>query len=231
MDYLGRFISFLGVLALFGPSAVLAQQGTITGINVEPTPGACSLEKITVMGTGRCSSFSFNLDDGTPIAHFPGAFPLTLYHTYTKAGTYTLTAQGQGTCSGKVTASLSVAGPTVTSVFPFSVIKPLGGVILQGQHFGNLPGQFLIHLTNYKGQSIDLPLEGVQWGDTFVAGTIPYIDGVLKQTATFTVLTGCGASTTWQATFTPITEEVLVPFARLTCSTSIGASVSDQCQN
>jgi hypothetical protein len=58
MDYLGRFISFLGVLALFGPSAVLAQQGTITGINVEPTPGACSLEKITVTGTGRCSSWA-----------------------------------------------------------------------------------------------------------------------------------------------------------------------------
>jgi hypothetical protein len=87
MDYLGRFISFLGVLALFGPSAALAQ-GTITGINVEPASvAACTLVKITVTGTGNCSSFSFDLDDGTPVAHFPGAFPLLFYHTYTKART------------------------------------------------------------------------------------------------------------------------------------------------
>lgn len=38
MDYLGRFISFLGVLALFGPSAVLAQ---VTGLSYEPRLGNC----------------------------------------------------------------------------------------------------------------------------------------------------------------------------------------------
>jgi hypothetical protein len=234
MDYLGRFISFLTVLALFGPSAALAQ-GSVTGITWEPaTVATCTLEKITVTGTGSCPGGTISLDagDNTPIPHVPGvSFPIGVYHTYTKARTYTLTAQGQGTCSGTITTSLSVLGPTVTSVYPFSVIKPLGGVILQGQHFGSLPGQIWIHLTDYRGNPINLQLEGIQWGDTFVAGSIPYIDGVLKQTATFTIVTQCGASTTWEATFTPIIDVlVLIPWERLACSISIGLGVSDSCQ-
>jgi hypothetical protein len=226
---LGRFISFLGALALFGPSAALAQ-GSVTGITIEPIPAAtCTFEKITILGTGSCSSISVDLGDGTNINDLPGTFPLYFFHAYKNAGTFPLTAQGQGTCSGTSTINLSVAGPTVTSVFPFSVIKPLGGVILQGQHFGSLPGQFLINLTGASG-NISQPLEGVQWGDTFVAGSIPMITGVLKQTATFTIVTQCGASTTWDATFTPLNDEALIPWQRIPCSISIGFGVSDSCQ-
>jgi hypothetical protein len=234
---LSRIVSFLGALALFGPSAALAQQGTITGLEVEP-PSAIScqtIEKITVTGTGSCPGGAITIDtgDNQPAAPYKApSFPFTIYHTYrTNSGFYKIKAQGQGTCSGASTFGLNVYGPTVTSVYPLSVIKPLGAVILLGQHFGSLPGQFLIHVTNYKGQSIDLPLDGVQWGDTFVSGTIPPMSGVLKQQAIFTVIARCGAWTAWEATFNPLTSWVQIAFEQVTCSTSIGAGPSDRCQN
>jgi hypothetical protein len=140
--------------------------------------------------------------------------------------------QGQGTCSGKVTASLSVAGPTVTGIFPSNVATPQHDLILEGLHFGSLPGQVLLHLTNYNGQSLDLPLNVIsQWMDTAVAVNIPFVPGLLKQQATLTLITQCGASTTWNIEFTPLNDIALILFDRITCSTSIGASVSDECQN
>jgi hypothetical protein len=72
---------------------------------------------------GACGTFLFKLGDSTPIVHLPGNFPILVYHAYSQAGTYSLTAQGQGNCKGVVDVSLQVLGPTITSMFPFSVIK------------------------------------------------------------------------------------------------------------
>jgi hypothetical protein len=122
--------------------------------------------------------------------HLPGDFPVRVYHSYSKPGTYRLKAEGQGDCTGTAGYHVDVFGPTITSGFPFSQVTPRGEVILQGQNFGNLPGQLLIHLTHYLGHPLDLPLQNLQWGDTFVAGTIPdNSTGVLNQQATFTVVT------------------------------------------
>ncbi len=205
--------------------------GTITGVAPSPSPGlACNLNTIKITGTGSCGTFLFHLGDSTPIVHLPGNFPIVVYHTYSHAGTYSLTAQGQGNCHGVVNASLQVAGPTITSIFPFSVIKPGGSVILEGQNFGDLPGQILINIPSLH-QFVGTPLENVQWGNTFAAGTIPVtIVGVPDQEVSFTVVARCGAvSNSWQTQFTATREMALLPFDSIQCWPGVLAG-NDACQ-
>jgi hypothetical protein len=206
--------------------------GTITGVAPDPSPGlACNLNTIRVTGTGACGTFLFKLGDSTPIVHLPGNFPILVYHAYSQAGTYSLTAQGQGNCKGVVDVSLQVLGPTITSMFPFSVIKPGGTVIIQGQNFGNLPGQILINIPSLH-QFGGTPLENIQWGNTFASGTIPAgISGVPDQQVTFTVLAQCGAvSNAWTARFTAARDIARLPFDRINCFT-FSYGNSDRCQN
>ena len=65
-----------------------------------------------------------------------------------------------------------------------------------------MPGQAWIHLVTYDGKPANYPLEVApnDWGDTFVAGTIPRnISRVLDQQAGFNVVAQCGAAsnTVW----------------------------------
>lgn len=206
--------------------------GTITGVAPNSSPGlACNLNTIKITGTGSCSTFLFNLGDSTPIVHLPGNFPILVYHTYSHAGTFSLTAQGQGNCHGAVNASLQVAGPTITSIFPFSVIKPGGSVILEGQNFGNLPGQILINIPSLH-QFAGTPLENIQWGNTFASGMIPAtITGVPDQQVFFTVVAQCGAvSNSSAANFTATRAMVALPFDQISCF-SFNYGNSDECQN
>jgi hypothetical protein len=71
-------------------------------------------------------------------------------------------------------------------MLPFSNITPGGGVVVQGQNFASPDGSFgQFQLILSSGETY--PLENVQWGDTFAAGTIraywgPELDtqGVLR---------------------------------------------------
>jgi hypothetical protein len=165
--------------------------------------------------------------------HLPGNFPIIVYHAYSKPGTYTLRAEGQGDCTGAAAARLKVAGPTITDMFLLSQVTLGGSVLLHGQNFGNLPGKVLIHLTHYLGHPIDLPLQNLQWGDTFAAGTVPDdISGVLDQEVTLTVVHQTGAASNgWTAHFTAAlgVADLADHTDRVDCSTSIGAGPSDEC--
>ena len=116
-------------------------------------------------------------------------------------------------------------------IFPFSVIKPGGAVIIEGQNFGNLPGQILINFPSLH-QFTGIPLENIQWGNTFAAGTIPTgISGVPDQVVSFTVVAQCGAvSNSWAAKFTAARDIVALPFEQISCF-SFYIGNSDQCQN
>jgi hypothetical protein len=221
----------LGALALLAPLSAQAQ-GIITGLTLDlPAVKTCAVETITVTGTGRNCTFTLQLGDSTPPLHLSTGFPIQAFHAYSKAGTYTPTAQGQGTCSGMKSATLQVVGPSITSMV-HAGIRPGAGVIIEGQNFGNLEGQVLIHLGKFGGQQLDLPLESLQWGDSFAAGTIPFILGVADQAVTFTVVSQCGAtSNAWTANFTAARQFVLAPFNRILCATYPGASPSDECQD
>lgn len=223
------FLAACGMIVTFSFSA--RADGTITGITPNQSPGiACSLNTIKINGTGTCGRFLFQLGDSTPIVDLPGNFPISVYHTYSSAGTYSLSAQGQGNCHGVVKASLQVVGPTITSILPFSVIKPGGGVILRGQNFGNLPGQLLINIPSLH-QFTGIPLENIQWGNTFAAGTIPAgISGVPDQEVTFQVVAQCGAvSNSLAEHFTATRDTQLVSFSSIQCWPGVLAG-NDACQ-
>jgi len=233
---LTRIVRGAWIWLLAAPPLAFAQ-GTVTSITPNPVPGiACQLNTIKVEGTGTCGTqgqangFTVELGDGTPTVHLPGNFPIEIYHAYKLAGTYTLRARGEANCKGNVATHLHVVGPVITSIFPFSKITPGGGVILQGQNFGSLPGQILI---KFQNQLIGTPLENIQWGNTFAAGTIPQgITGVTDQEVTLTVFAQCGAASNDLAVhFTATRDMAAIPLPRITCSTSVGAGNSDQCQN
>jgi hypothetical protein len=148
----------LGVaaVALLAHFSTALGAGKITGLTLNlPAVKTCTLETITVTGTGRCSTFTVQLGDSTAPVHVPGDFPILVYHAYSKQGTYTPTAQGQGNCSGTDSALLQVVGPSINSMFHVG-ITPGAGVIFQGENFGYLPGFVMMHYTDYGGQAIDL---------------------------------------------------------------------------
>jgi hypothetical protein len=107
------------------------------------------------------------------------------------------------TCTGKASKTVQIAAgpsPTITSMFTLgfffsSDATPGALIILQGENFGDLPGQVWIHLKDYQGNASDHLLLDTQkyWHDTFVAGIVPDITGVLDQQATVTVVAQCGA--------------------------------------
>ncbi len=224
-----RGVCLIGILLLFAPISALAA-GTITAVSPNPSPGAaCQLNTIKISGTGTCTGVQLDLGDGTNIVNLPGSFPLLVYHTYKYPGTYTLKAQGKGNCQGAVTTTLQVLGPTIASIFPFSVIKPGGEVILQGQHFGNLPGQILIVFQN---QLIGANLTNIQWGDTFAAGTIPQgITGEPDQEVGLYVINSCGAASNHvTAKFTATRDLIALPFDQINCGSTVNFDNSNACQ-
>jgi hypothetical protein len=102
----------------------------------------------------------------------------------------------EGVKTLQVMCRLVDCAPKITSVFPFSVIKPGGGVIVLGELFGGAryPGQLLLKgLRRWDGAPVgDLALEGLSWDDTAVGGTIPWVTGVRDQDATLQVVTKAG---------------------------------------
>jgi hypothetical protein len=242
----------LGVAAL----ALLAQvstalgAGQITGLSLSlPGIKTCVVETVTVRGTGKCcGNWSVHYGDGgAVIALGPKAcltFPAKFHYTYSKMGTYTVSADAStfpgSICKGKASATVQVAaGPWITSTSFFSLgaqITPGAVILLYGQNFGDTPGQVWIHLKDYQGNAShhQLLYTDTHWSDTFVAGTIPEITKVLNQQATLTVVAQCGAVSNAAAVeFTANLDvaDLAQHTDRLACSISPGAGVSDQCMN
>lgn len=153
---------------------------------------------------------------------------------------------------GQLLAACTLAPPPSAQSFILgSAIRPGGAVIIQGTNFfGPVQGQVLIHLTNYLGQPLVLPLQITAWGDTFAAGIIPpappagvppweslvpVIYGVESQTATFEIVTWCGQSSTasgplLSAAFTPFMDIEPLPWFYISCSRTSNHN-GDWCQN
>src|SRR5262249_54988829 len=165
-------VAVLAALAFLAQIAAARGQ-KITDVSPNlPSVKACAVETITVKGTGKCA-FGVNWGDSTrttvllPRGMPGGGFPVNVTHIYSQQGNYTVNVAGVR--CGSATTNVIVVGPIITSAYPFSQVTPGGWVLLQGENFGNLPGQMRIHLTSYPNQPIDVPLQNLQWGDTFAA--------------------------------------------------------------
>ncbi len=83
--------------------------------------------------------------------------------------------------STPVPTAVPCPAPKIESVFPFSNITPGGSVLVKGCGFGSAPGQFTLVLSQ---NGAEIPLGGLQWSPTGVAGTIPADHPALKTAAT-----------------------------------------------
>jgi uncharacterized repeat protein (TIGR01451 family) len=93
--------------------SVVAMQGQVSSITLAPAspvaPGTSVT--VTVSGAGACGAIEINFGDGTDQTFAVSGVPFSQAHTYPSAGTFTITAKGQGNCGGQTSTSLVVAVP------------------------------------------------------------------------------------------------------------------------
>jgi len=126
-------IASLAIAAGLASAAAAAEprQGHLTTITLSPAspvaPGTSVT--ITVNGTAPCGAIEINFGDGADQTFPVSAVPFSQAHAYPNAGTFAITAKGQGNCTGSastqlvvqnaapktdLTVSLQVASPVVT---------------------------------------------------------------------------------------------------------------------
>ena len=100
-------VSHVGAIS-FSPASVITGQAAI----------------VTVNGSSSCGALQLDYGDGTVNTYALTGLPTSQSHTWTTAGTKTITATGQGNCTGQSSATLSVATNPVPSV---SLTAPANG--------------------------------------------------------------------------------------------------------
>jgi uncharacterized repeat protein (TIGR01451 family) len=103
----------VATLALTAGVSAAGIQGQVSSITLSPVspvaPGTNVI--ITVSGVAPCGSIEINFGDTVDQTFAVSGVPFSLAHTYPNAGTYTITAKGQGNCSGQTSTSLVVGTP------------------------------------------------------------------------------------------------------------------------
>jgi hypothetical protein len=132
-------------------AAIEPRQGQVTSITPSPVQAlAGQTVTFTVTGSAPCGAIEINFGDGVDQTFAISGVPFTQTHVYANAGTFTVTAKGQGNCSGlavaqlivqkpapppttDLTVSLQVASPAVTGKSdPVNVIVHNGPVAASG---------------------------------------------------------------------------------------------------
>ena len=85
----------------------------ITGVQVNPpAPQLNTSTTITIAGSPPCGGLQIDFGDGEKKDMVRVAFPVTVPHTFQKAGTFTVTAKGTSGCAGQASAVVTVKPPT-----------------------------------------------------------------------------------------------------------------------
>jgi hypothetical protein len=228
-------LALLVVVSAVAHASLARADGTITGLTPSvPAIKTCAVETITVHGTGECIYTVYWGDNNRVILLRPLPFPHEFSHAYSQQGIYMVRAEGDvNFCPGGASATVSVIGPQIASMFLFSQVTPGGTVLLTGKSFGDLPAQIWLHLTDIDDHPMDVPLDYISSTDTSAAGKIPWsVTRVRDQRATLTVVAKCGAvSDALHVNFTAAVDvaDLADHTDRLDCSISTGAGVSDEC--
>ena len=103
-----RIELLVAALALSLPAAA-QQRGSINDI-----AGAAAVAGgetvFTVSGRNPCGAVNLDYGDGQAVTHPIRALPVTISHTYARAGNYQVRARGQGNCDGEASMTVRVTG-------------------------------------------------------------------------------------------------------------------------
>jgi len=131
----------------FGATAVSASVGitvgnpppsTVTGISISPNPVVAGQPAtITVTGTNPCGMIGIHLDDGETAWLVIPQLPKVYGYTWAAPGTYHVTAQGVGSCTGQASTTLTVtaSAPAAPEVVVAATATGIGSVAPMGAPF------------------------------------------------------------------------------------------------
>ena len=99
----------IAALALSVPAAA-QQRGSISDV-AGSAAAAGGATEFTVSGRNPCGAVNLDYGDGQAITHPIRALPVTISHTYARAGSYQVRARGMGNCDGEASMTVRVIGP------------------------------------------------------------------------------------------------------------------------
>ncbi len=193
---------------------VTQSRGGVVAVSIAPaSPSVNQAATVTITGQNPCGAAIINFGDGgiAQTTHFT-SLPFSTQHTWTTPGAKTVTAIGQGTCTGHASQNIQVTqssnilqlcatincgerpmfplSPQITALFGFNT--PGGILAIAGKGFGTKPGTVVASLQTWSGASVQEPLEVTEWSNTMVGLRWPAdIAGVRQQSGTL-VLTNAG---------------------------------------
>lgn len=93
---------------------VVTDVGAITVSPASPKEGQAA--SVTVTGSSTCGAIGIDYGDGTVIVYAISGLPTTQAHTWSTAGTKTITATGHGNCQGQTNTAVTIASNALPSV-------------------------------------------------------------------------------------------------------------------
>jgi Bacterial Ig domain len=99
-----------------GSTITVNNPGQVTGISVSSPRTLGQASSATVSGSNPCGAVTINWGDGTVITYPISSLPTTQSHAWTASGNRTVTATGQGNCSGTASTTINVNAPPTVSI-------------------------------------------------------------------------------------------------------------------
>jgi hypothetical protein len=223
-------------------------------VSVSPTsPIVNQAATVTVTGQDPCGAVHIDFGDSVAQTYPITGLPFPTQHTWTTTGTKTITATGQGNCTGTASVTVQVtqpgAGniaqlctkvdcgrpelffkPEITALFGFNT--PGGILAIAGKGFGPQQGSVVATLRTWSGEPLQRTLEVIEWRNTMVGVRWPAdIRSVRHQSAAL-ALTTAGGKRDWRSVmFGPELDLKTLPQADvqvLSCGTD---GNRDQCNS
>jgi hypothetical protein len=227
-----RAVALASSVICLQPLATAAQ---VQGVSVAPSsPVVNQPATVTITGQNPCTAVIIDLGTGgiVPTTQIAG-LPHSLQHTWTTTGRKTVTAIGQGACTGHASQTfqvkdwssllrlcaqvscaerpkMSFLNPRISATFGFNT--PGGVLAIAGTNFGPKLGSVAVTLRTWSGTVIQRALAVTEWTDTLVGVTWPTdIGGLLRQSAALALTTGEGKRDWRSITFFPELELKTLP--------------------
>src|SRR5262245_61524243 len=214
--------SWCFVTVLVALSCAVPAHAQVTTVKVSSPVYVGVPATVKVGESGACGAVSINFGDRTSVTYpiADGRLPFDQSHTWQREGTFTVTATGQGNCTGTDTTSVTVTTfkpispvPSITGYF--GLARPGGVAGIRGKSFGTAVGSVKATLKKFNGETMEISLDILQdqWMPELIGVRWPDVSGVLAQDATVRVTAGDRTTNPWTVGFVPATEFRSLPAA------------------